>query len=123
MTRNENIDYCLINNLISILEMADNLTDIQLGEFVEASKYPKRRKDGQNYSDMMGARLLQLNAPDEVKKIISEYFKESQRFLCQGWWKSAIRDLNVKEANAYINEDLLNDVKTFITNYIIVSYV
>jgi len=122
MNRQENIQYCFENKLIDIINQVDNLTDGQLNNLVQATKYPKRRIDGQAYSDMMGARLINLEAPETVKKIISEYFAVSQGFLCQGWWKSALRDMETKVSTTYVNQELIDEIKQTMQNYITVSY-
>jgi len=122
MTRNENIQYCVDNNCLELLDSEPNLSDIQLSELVEATKYPKRRVDGQHYSDIMGARLVVLVAPDNVKKIMSEFFEQSQAFLCQGWWKSALRDMDTKLPTAYVTQELIDEIRLSMQNYINQSY-
>ena len=97
-------------------------TDDQVNEIYEALKYPQRRKDGQRFSDMQGAKLLISNAPDSAKKEISDFFIKSQEFLNVGWWKSALRELHSTTPNAYVSQSLLTNAKTYIANYINNSY-
>jgi len=122
MTRQENIIYCTNNGLVDIINQVDNLTDEELNNAVQATRYPKRRVDGQAYSDMMGARLINLDAEDSVKKIISEYFAVPQSFLCQGWWKSAFRDMQTKIPTEHVNQELIDEITLAMQNYIATSY-
>lgn len=121
MTREE-----LINKIEqvnpSIMPVVDQKTDDQLLEIYQAMKYPQRRVDGQRFSDMQGAKLVILEAPDVVKKAISDFFAPSQNFLVLGWWKSALRDLQVREPNAYVSAELLGGIIAYIENYISQSY-
>jgi hypothetical protein len=39
-----------------------------------------------------------------------------------GWWKSALRDLQVREPNAYVSAELLGGIIAYIENYISQSY-
>lgn len=97
-------------------------TDEQLNEIFQALKYPQRRKDGQRFSDMQGAKLVILVAPDSVKKAISDFFAPSQSFLVLGWWKSALRDLQTREPNPYVSAELLGGIIGYIEGYIAQSY-
>ena len=106
----------------NIMLVVDQKTDIELEEIYQALKYPQRRKDGQRFSDMQGAKLILLNAPDVVKKAISDFFAPSQNFLVLGWWKSALRDLKTRESNAYVSTELLGGIITYIETYISNSY-
>ena len=102
--------------------VAETKTDEQLQEIYQALKYPQRRKDGQRFSDMQGAKLVILDAPDSVKKAISDFFAPSQNFLVLGWWKSALRDLQVRKPNAYVSAELLGGIIKYIETYIAKSY-
>lgn len=106
----------------NIILVADGMSDVQLNETFQAYQYPQRRKDGQAFSDMQGAKLILLDAPDNVKKEISEFFAQSQNFLVLGWWKSALRDLQAREPNPYVSEELLNGIIAHIQSYIAQSY-
>ena len=122
MTRNENIEYCLNHGYVDILNKVSEMTYSELSELVEATKYPQRRIDGQHFSDVMGARLVLLDAPDSVKKIISEFFEQSQAFLCQGWWLSAIRDMQTKTPTEYVGQPLIDEITQKMNTYISISY-
>jgi len=122
MDRVKLLNYISEKNLVDIINQVDNLTDDQLHNAVQATKYPKRRVDGQTYSDMMGARLINLDADDSIKKSISEYFAVPQSFLCQGWWKSAFRDMQTKIPNEYVNQELIDEITLAMQNYIATSY-
>jgi len=122
MNRSENIAYCTDNYLHDIIDQVDNLTDEQLNNAVQATKYPQRRIDGQAYSDMMGARLINLDAEDSIKKSISEYFAVPQSFLCQGWWKSAFRDMQTKIPTEHVDQALIDEITLAMQNYITESY-
>ena len=122
MNRSEYITYCLDNGLLDIIDKSNNMTDIELAYAVEASKYPKRRNDGQQYSDYMGAKLVLLNQPDDVKKLISDFFATAQSFLCEGWWKSALREMQNKQPTPYVNQQIIDEVTTYIQNYVNTSY-
>jgi len=121
MTRSE-----IIQNIekydANIIFTEEGKTDEKLKEILEALKYPQRRIDGQRFSDMQGAKLIILTAPDAVKKAISDFFAPSQNFLVLGWWKSALRDLNTRESNAYVSQELLSGIKIYIEAYISKSY-
>ena len=106
----------------NIVLVEEGKTDDQLNEILEAYKYPQRRKDGQAFSDMQGAKLIILDAPDEVKKQISEFFAPSQNFLVLGWWKSALRDLESRETNPYVSTELLSGIIDYVKAYIAQSY-
>ena len=105
-----------------IILVADVKTDEQLFEIYQALKYPKRRQDEQRFSDMQGAKLVILEAPDFVKKEISDFFAPSQNFLVLGWWKSALRDLKTRKSNAYVSPELLSGIIQYIEVYISKSY-
>lgn len=122
MNREEYITYCLDKGLIGIINQSSNMTEIELAYAVEASKYPKRREDGKLYSDYMGAKLVLLNQTDAVKKLISDYFAVTQSFLCEGWWKSALREMQNKQPTNYVNQQLIDEVTTYIQNYVNKSY-
>lgn len=122
MTKNENIEYCLNHGYVDILNKLPHISNEELSELVEATKYPQRRIDGQEFSDVMGARLVLLDAPDNVKKIISEFFEQSQAFLCQGWWLSAVRDMQTKTPNQYVGQPLIDEITQKMNDYISTSY-
>ena len=71
---------------------------------------------------MQGAKLVILEAPDFVKKEISDFFAPSQNFLVLGWWKSALRDLQTRKPNAYVSAELLGGIIKYIEAYISKSY-
>ncbi len=102
--------------------VADTKTDEQLLEIYQALKYPQRRQDGQRFSDMQGAKLIILDAPESGKKARSEFFAPSQNFLVLGWWKSALRDLKAREPNQFVDAELLGSIIAYIENYISKSY-
>ena len=122
MTRELALQYCLDNGLTNIINSSSNLTDPQLFEIVEASKYPKRREDGQKYSDFMGARLVLAPNTDAEKKIISDFCAISQQFLCQGWWKSALREMQTKQSTALVSQNLIDEITTYMQSYVNQSY-
>ena len=121
MKREELIDEIAVNDP-NIMLVVDQRTDAELKETYQALKYPQRRKDGQRFSDMQGAKLVILDAPDIVKKAISDFFAPSQNFLVLGWWKSALRDLQARKPNAYVSAELLGGVIKYIETYISKSY-
>ena len=104
------------------LENKENIPTEKLASIYQATRYPQRRIDGQNFSDMQGAKLVLLDVPDAVKKGISDFFAPSQNFLVLGWWKSALRDLESREPNAYVSAELLGGIKQYIEAYIEKSY-
>jgi hypothetical protein len=121
MTREELIEYIEDNDSRFNINI-NNSTDEELLLFVEQHKYIKRRKDGQAFSDAMGVKLVLSNLDDATKALIDDYFKVAQGFLCQGWWKSALRDLNGRTATAYVSQELLDDIRLQMSNYILQSY-
>lgn len=122
MIREELIQKCIDIGLADIVFLEKDMGDLELNEYYEASKYPKRRTDGQQYSDRMGAKMVLLDAPDIVKKEISLFFKQTQDFLCKGWWKSAEREIRDKQPNTYVSQSLLDNVRGYIVNYVNKSY-
>ncbi len=125
MTKTEALQYCLDNGLVDIINIANSnqISEIQLLEMVEASKYPQRRIDGQKYSDFMGAKLILAQNTEAEKKIISEYFATAQQFLCQGWWKSALREMQQKQPTTLISQSLIDEITNYMLNYVNQSYV
>jgi hypothetical protein len=123
MTRELAIQYCLDNGYVDIINSASSMTDQQLFEIVEASKYPLRRIDGQKYSDFMGARLVLASNTEVEKKTISDFFAISQQYLCQGWWKSALREMKTKQPTALVSQALIDEITISMQNYINRSYV
>ena len=104
------------------LQNKKSISTEKLASIYQATRYPQRRIDGQNFSDMQGAKLVLLDAPDTVKKAISDFFAPSQNFLVLGWWKSALRDLQARKPNAYVSAELLGSVINYIEKYIEKSY-
>ena len=124
MTKEIALQYCLDNGLIDIINLVNSnqITNVQLFEMVEAAKYPKRRVDGQKYSDFMGARLVLAPNTEPEKKIISEYFAAAQQFLCQGWWKSALREMQQKQPTTLVSQALIDEITAYMQDYVNESY-
>jgi len=121
MTREDYIEQIELYNAAP-LENKENIPTETLNSIYQSILYPRRRIDGQKFSDMQGAKLVILNVPDSVKKAISDFFAPSQNFLVLGWWKSALRDLQSREPNAYVSAELLASVIKYIETYIEKSY-
>lgn len=115
------IDY-LDSNSMPEYYISEQFSDIELTKIVETHKYIKRREDGQKYSNMMGAELVLSPYTDDIKKELDLFFKTSQEFLCQGWWKSALRDLLDKTPTGNVSQQVYDEVVNYITNYIVESY-
>ncbi|MDB4157987.1 hypothetical protein N9609_00700 [bacterium] len=121
MTREEYIEQIEFYNAAPLQNKEKIPTD-KLASIYQSILYPQRRIDGQKFSDMQGAKLVILDVPDAVKKAISDFFAPSQNFLVLGWWKSALRDLQSREPNAYVSAELLGGIIHYVETYIEKSY-
>lgn len=121
--REEYINKILESGQIELINNIDeSLSDEELIQKVEISKYKLRRIDGQSFSDVQGAKLVLLDAPTIVKKEIGDFFAVAQGYLAMGWWKSALRDLENKQPTAYVNQELLDGIRAYMAHYISISY-
>jgi len=87
-----------------------------------AKKYPQRKKDGIAFSDRMNARLILYDVPEADKDHIDTFFSHAQLFLEGGRWKSAQREINKKVADTIVSQELIDEIKINIDNYIAAYY-
>lgn len=121
MKKQELIEKIALMKAIDESEIA-LLSKEELKMMYQVLMYSTRRHDGQQFSDLQGAKLVLANIPDIAKKEISSFFANLQNSLGQGWWKSAQREVNDMQPNQFVSQELINEVKDYIDAYVEESY-
>lgn len=110
----------------------------------KASLYPKKMEDGLIYSNIMNAKLDELDetfftpeqmiflkqghATDEdgvieiAKDAIDTIFEKTQLFLEGGKWKSSQREIKKVFPSTFVGQDLIDEIKLDIDTYVNTHY-
>lgn len=110
----------------------------------EASKYKKRKDDGQAFSNVMNAELNLMSSDnfstEEMESLKSAFnvgesqiiemakdsidtaFEKCQWFIEGGKWKSSSREIEKVEVSTFVSQSLIDRVRKGINDYITNSY-
>ena len=96
---------------------------------VNMLKYEKRKQDAEEYAFFMNSRILGISIEgnteeqnEVLRSEIDKTFDSTQTVLLQGRWVSAKREIEKVVPNPYVSQELIDEIKNYITNYIAINY-